>query len=193
MNIDGIDIPPHQPTRVTRARSTAGKKALIETKKASAAVDTSDDEPEHFDLNPVVPPGLKSSAAPPKRTGRSLNRANSIVESRSPSSRLQVPFPSPERVNPAPEKTRGLLLSFKGKMSQKLWEVDENDMKEMKGAIDNDGDDVGVLGSMLEVVEKFQAFRDCLDGFLEVDGLRLGLDRGSKEETDEEEWRHING
>jgi hypothetical protein len=43
-------------------------------------------------------------------------------------------------------------------MSSKLWEVDEDDVEELKGAIGAAGD-VSVLKSML-VVEKFQDFRD---------------------------------
>jgi hypothetical protein len=64
-------------------------------------------------------------------------------------------------------------------MSETLWEVDEGDVDKLKETIDKEQGDTGLLKSMLEVVEKFQAFRDCLDGFLEeVDLLGLGLDWG---------------
>jgi hypothetical protein len=52
-------------------------------------------------------------------------------------------------------------------------------LEELKEATDEkgDGEEGKVLGSMLDVMEKFQAFRDSFDGFLEeVDGAGLVLD-----------------
>jgi hypothetical protein len=79
--------------------------------------------------------------------------------------------------------TCALLLIFHDSVpwaqSKKLWEVDEEDLEELKEATDEKGkgEEEKVLGSMLDVMEKFQAFRDSFDGFLEeVDGAGLVLD-----------------
>jgi hypothetical protein len=174
---EGIDVAPSRPTRATRSNPTASKPAALRTRKASGAIAQSEPEtgPEPLILNPIVPPGLKLSAAHIKRTGRPMKRSHSIVDSSFSSSAST----SHERVGTAEDKTRGLVLSFREKMSETLWEVDEGDVDKLKETIDKEQGDTGLLKSMLEVVEKFQAFRDCLDGFLEeVDLLGLGLDWG---------------
>jgi hypothetical protein len=67
-----------------------------------------------------------------------------------------------------------------------VWEVDDDDIAELKKAVDDEcNEDEGMLlGGMLEVIERFQAFSDSFDEFLEVidgAGLTLGWEHKGRE------------
>jgi hypothetical protein len=94
--------------------------------------------------------------------------------------------PEPISHSPPPYAVNTILRRFKPwATNNKLWKLDGDDVNVLKKAIKDHVEGAEVLGRMLDVVEKFQTFRDCLDGFLEeVDGLGLGLDWEGEDEDE---------
>ncbi|OAK94451.1 hypothetical protein IQ06DRAFT_353452 [Phaeosphaeriaceae sp. SRC1lsM3a] len=149
-------------THVTRSKPTTGKaKARSTAGKTSPTIpvtDSSDEEVANFELNPVIPPSLQSR----------------ITKSTTPSD----------------IDNEALLASISPFLSRKkLWEMDEEDVANLRAAaegLEASSESEMVIKGMLDVVEKFQAFRDGLDQYIEeMEGLGLQLewDDGMKEEN----------
>ena len=192
-------------TRTTRAKSNIGKTATIgpydqndialPTKKLPGSFDAASDS----DTDPLPTTSASRTKPSPSKKDNQVPDLTFMHQN--------YVFPDPEADSGMPEltpmptldATRAMLLSFKDKATwssgKTLWELDDTDVEKLKGAIAGKEQGKGgeVLKSMLEVVDKFRAFRDALDGYLEdVGELGLGLDWGDKDEDeveDEEIWR----
>lgn len=132
-------------------------------KRVAPPVSDSDDNMEFFDINPVVPPALKP------RTARSASTTSKSA------------FPASTSSSTSDADNEVLLTSLAPFMSsKKLWDMDDADVTELRKAAaetDKDSEAEFVLKGMLNVVEKFQAFRDGLDEYMEdMEELGYGLD-----------------
>ncbi|KAH7406261.1 hypothetical protein DE146DRAFT_651167 [Phaeosphaeria sp. MPI-PUGE-AT-0046c] len=138
-------------TRVTRSKSATGKgkgRANIastagKTPPTSPISEDSDEEIKDFELNPIIPPSLQSRVTKSNPTTSNLDEAGN----------------------------EALLASLTPFLSQKkLWEMDEEDVAGLRAAAEgaeSSSKREMVIKGMLDVVEKFQAFRDGLDEYME--------------------------
>jgi hypothetical protein len=190
-----------KPTRTTRAKSNATKSKKVMEK----AIIEEADEDMKVQLNPVGIPASKkpTTAAPTKRTSsRKLSRTNSTVSSTKPSpSSTDSEAESRSPPYPTWQKTRDLILSFKGEATwatnKKLWDTEDGDIDKLQEIIEKleeQNDDeakqgrLRVFKGVLEVMQSFRAFQGSLVKHLEmVDRLGLEMDWDGKEGDGSEE------